>query len=119
MAHARQQHAGVVALQQAEGFGTFADLLGEAVETIPGPVTGLPIPANAEIAFEGYVSLDDLIDARLRRAEYLLKHVSLTAKQIAAECGFASPEHFHRLFRARRGYSPGQTILLWCFLMYI
>jgi 4-hydroxy-3-polyprenylbenzoate decarboxylase len=37
-------------------------LLGEAVETIPGPVTGLPIPANAEIAFEGYVSLDDLID---------------------------------------------------------
>ena len=37
-------------------------LLGEPVETIPGPVTGLPIPANAEIAFEGYVSLDDLID---------------------------------------------------------
>jgi UbiD family decarboxylase len=37
-------------------------LLGEAVETIPGPVTGLPIPANAEIAFEGYVSLDDVID---------------------------------------------------------
>src|SRR6266705_1760852 len=36
-------------------------LLGEAVETIPGPVTGLPIPANAEIAFEGSVSLDDLI----------------------------------------------------------
>jgi 4-hydroxy-3-polyprenylbenzoate decarboxylase len=37
-------------------------LLGEPVETVPGPVTGLPIPANAEIAFEGYVSLDDLID---------------------------------------------------------
>jgi 4-hydroxy-3-polyprenylbenzoate decarboxylase len=37
-------------------------LLGEPIETIPGPVTGLPIPANAEIAFEGYVSLDDLID---------------------------------------------------------
>src|SRR5262249_15107884 len=28
-------------------------LLGEAVEVIEGPVTGLPIPANAEIAFEG------------------------------------------------------------------
>ncbi len=37
-------------------------LLGEAVEIIDGPVTGLPIPANAEIAFEGFVSLDDLID---------------------------------------------------------
>ena len=28
----------------------------------PGPATGLPIPANAEIAFEGFVSPDDLID---------------------------------------------------------
>jgi 4-hydroxy-3-polyprenylbenzoate decarboxylase len=37
-------------------------LLGEPVEVIKGPVTGLPIPANAEIAFEGFVSLDDLID---------------------------------------------------------
>jgi UbiD family decarboxylase len=37
-------------------------LLGEPVEVIAGPVTGLPIPANAEIAFEGFVSLDDLID---------------------------------------------------------
>jgi len=44
----------------------------------------------------------------LRRAEYLLKHVSLTAKQIAAECGFSSAEHFSRLFHSRRGYSPGQ-----------
>jgi len=56
----------------------------------------------------GISPIDDLIDARLRRAEYLLKHVSLTAKQIAAECGFSSPEHFNRLFHARRGYSPGQ-----------
>jgi UbiD family decarboxylase len=37
-------------------------LLGEPVEVIAGPVTGLPIPANAEIAFEGFASLDDLID---------------------------------------------------------
>ena len=56
----------------------------------------------------GASPIDDLIDARLQRAEYLLKHVSLTAKQIAAECGFSSPEHFNRLFHARRGYSPGQ-----------
>jgi 4-hydroxy-3-polyprenylbenzoate decarboxylase len=37
-------------------------LLGEPVEVIAGPVTGLPIPANAEIAFEGFISPDDLID---------------------------------------------------------
>jgi UbiD family decarboxylase len=37
-------------------------LIGEAVEIVKGPVTGLPIPANAEIAFEGFVHPDDLID---------------------------------------------------------
>lgn len=30
-------------------------LSGSPVETIPGPKTGLPIPAAAEIAFEGYI----------------------------------------------------------------
>ena len=37
-------------------------LLGEAVEVIEGPATGLPIPANAEIAFEGFVHPGDLIE---------------------------------------------------------
>jgi UbiD family decarboxylase len=37
-------------------------LLGEPVEVIAGPRTGLPIPANAEIAFEGFVHPDDLVD---------------------------------------------------------
>jgi UbiD family decarboxylase len=37
-------------------------LLGEPVEVLTGPETGLPIPANAEIAFEGYVHPNDLVD---------------------------------------------------------
>ncbi len=37
-------------------------LLGEPVEVIIGPQTGLPIPAHAEIAFEGFVHPDDLVD---------------------------------------------------------
>jgi UbiD family decarboxylase len=37
-------------------------LLGEPVEVIIGPKTGLPIPAHAEIAFEGFVHPDDLVD---------------------------------------------------------
>jgi UbiD family decarboxylase len=37
-------------------------LLGEPVEVILGPKTGLPIPAHAEIAFEGFVHPNDLID---------------------------------------------------------
>ena len=37
-------------------------LIGEPVEVIKGPRTGLPIPAHAEIAFEGFVHPDDLLD---------------------------------------------------------
>jgi 4-hydroxy-3-polyprenylbenzoate decarboxylase len=37
-------------------------LLGEQIRTVNGPATGLPIPADAEIAFEGFVHKDDLID---------------------------------------------------------
>ena len=36
-------------------------LLGEPVEVINGPRTGLPIPAHAEIAFEGFIHPNDLI----------------------------------------------------------
>ena len=37
-------------------------LLGEPVEVIIGPRTGLPIPAHAEIAFEGFIAPGDVVD---------------------------------------------------------
>jgi 4-hydroxy-3-polyprenylbenzoate decarboxylase len=37
-------------------------MMGKPVEVVLGPKTGLPIPANAEIAFEGSIAPDDLID---------------------------------------------------------
>jgi len=37
-------------------------LLGEGVEVITMPKTGLPVPANAEIAFEGYVHPNDTVE---------------------------------------------------------
>jgi UbiD family decarboxylase len=37
-------------------------MMGRPVEVILGPKTGLPIPANAEIAFEGTIAPDDLIE---------------------------------------------------------
>jgi UbiD family decarboxylase len=43
-------------------FEAAGGLLGQPIRTIRGPVTGLPIPAEAEIAFEGYVHKDDLIE---------------------------------------------------------
>jgi UbiD family decarboxylase len=36
-------------------------LLGEPIRVLSGPKTGLPIPAEAEIAFEGFVHQDDLV----------------------------------------------------------
>jgi 4-hydroxy-3-polyprenylbenzoate decarboxylase len=36
-------------------------LVGEPVDIVAAPQTGLPIPANAEIAFEGYISPNDLV----------------------------------------------------------
>jgi UbiD family decarboxylase len=42
-------------------FEAAGGLLGEDIRIINGPVTGLPIPAEAEIAFEGYVHPNDLI----------------------------------------------------------
>jgi 4-hydroxy-3-polyprenylbenzoate decarboxylase len=36
-------------------------MLGEAVEVIQGPVTGLPIPANAEIVIEGWASAEQML----------------------------------------------------------
>jgi 4-hydroxy-3-polyprenylbenzoate decarboxylase len=37
-------------------------LLRQSIRVINGPKTGLPIPSEAEIAFEGFVHKDDLID---------------------------------------------------------
>ena len=37
-------------------------LIGEPVEVIAGPRTGLPIPAHAEIAFEGFIHPNDVRD---------------------------------------------------------
>jgi 4-hydroxy-3-polyprenylbenzoate decarboxylase len=37
-------------------------LIGEPVEVIAGPATGLPIPAQAEIAFEGFIHPGDVLE---------------------------------------------------------
>jgi len=43
-------------------FEAAGGLIGEAVEVIDGPRTGLPIPAHAEIAFEGFIHPNDVLD---------------------------------------------------------
>ena len=39
-------------------FEVIGGMRGSAVEVIKGPVTGLPIPVNAEIVIEGFVEPD-------------------------------------------------------------
>ncbi|MCL0044475.1 UbiD family decarboxylase, partial [Dehalococcoidia bacterium] len=44
----------------ASEFGLAGYLLGEPEEIVPGPITGLPIPAHAEIVIEGEIPPPDL-----------------------------------------------------------
>jgi UbiD family decarboxylase len=43
-------------------FDAAGGLIGEPVEVIAGPRTGLPIPVHAEIAFEGFIHPNDMLD---------------------------------------------------------
>jgi AraC-like DNA-binding protein len=44
---------------------------------------------------------------RLERAVHLLRHTTQSIKQIALECGFATDNYFHLVFRAAFGVTPG------------
>lgn len=46
------------------------------------------------------------IQARLRRACQLLRNTDLPVRAIASQAGFASPQHFYRVFRCRTGLTP-------------
>ena len=45
---------------------------------------------------------------RLERAEWYLRHSTLTVRECAFASGFANEYYFSRLFRRRRGISPGR-----------
>lgn len=47
-------------------------------------------------------------ELRLERAKSLLAGMLFKVSQVAGECGFSSPEYFHRFFRARTGLTPNQ-----------
>ena len=56
----------------------------------------------------GVSPMNDLLNVRLKHAEALLVHLPMTVGHIASSCGFASVEHFNRLFRKRLGCTPSQ-----------
>ncbi len=54
----------------------------------------------------GVSPTEDLIEARLARAQELLTNTGMSVGQVAAQTGFASPSYFSRLFRRRVGATP-------------
>ena len=54
----------------------------------------------------GISPAEDVIQARLARARWLLLNRRVAVAQVARECGFASPFYFSRLFRRRMGCAP-------------
>ena len=56
----------------------------------------------------GVSCMDDVIVSRIRLARDYLAHTNLRVLEIAALCGYNSPEHFSRQFHKICGMSPGQ-----------
>lgn len=56
----------------------------------------------------GSSPVEDLINARVKHAQWLLTATTLSVSQIAGECGFGSLYHFSRLFKKRIGGSPSE-----------
>jgi AraC-like DNA-binding protein len=54
-------------------------------------------------------SVYQLLQDRIHQeAELLLKHTTLSVKEIANELGVCDPAHFNKCFKQRTGYSPGE-----------
>lgn len=49
---------------------------------------------------------NDLIQARIQRAKYLLTNQATQIQQVAAECGFSEASHFSRQFKRYTSMSP-------------
>jgi AraC family transcriptional regulator, arabinose operon regulatory protein len=56
--------------------------------------------------FFGRSPMNDLIDARVAHACWLLASEPMAVKQVSGECGFADVHYFSRVFRARVGCAP-------------
>ena len=52
--------------------------------------------------------MDELIQARLQKACFLLTNEAITIREAAYESGFQNINHFNRLFRKTFGYTPGE-----------
>ncbi len=54
--------AGLEIPQGVSEYDAVGGIFGEPVQTLEMPRTGMPVPANAEIAFEGFIHPDDFVE---------------------------------------------------------
>lgn len=60
--------------------------------------------------FFGISPMQDLTNARIEKAKYLLMNKELSVTDVSARCGYASIHHFSRTFKEHTGVSPLQYI---------
>lgn len=56
----------------------------------------------------GTSCINDIINARIKKATYLLTSTDKTEAEIAELCGYNSNEHFIRQFKSYKGKTPSQ-----------
>jgi LacI family transcriptional regulator len=59
-------------------------------------------------AATGRTMTDEIARLRLERAKRLLVESDEPIKSLARDCGFADVKHFHKVFRAAEGTTPGK-----------
>lgn len=59
-------------------------------------------------SFTGHNFNEIMMEQRLIRAEQMLKDQSLSVNEIAADCGFADPGYFIKMFKRHFGSTPGK-----------
>ncbi len=58
--------------------------------------------------FFGITPIELLREARIRRAEILLKDCEKTINEVAYDCGFSDPKYFSKCFKASTGKTPSE-----------
>lgn len=104
--------------RKAELATSFSELQARVLGTLDHPWTVEEMAKTVHLSrsrfmglyreFFGGSPVEDLINARVKHAQWLLCATTLAVGQVAGECGFRSLYHFSRLFKKRVGSSPSE-----------
>lgn len=102
--------------RKAELAASIGNLQARVLGTLDHPWTVQEMAASVHLSRSRFMGVyrelfggspvEDLINARIKHARWLLSATTLSVGQVAGECGFRSLYHFSRLFKKRVGTSP-------------